>query len=108
MVANYLRGYPLACSYLTVALLAQTGCANFHCVPQSSLAERAEAQACFDVDVAYLEKLNARVKDGRITTEDKELLWKAYVTRIHESVVVTRARVPESGDLRYSFVAPMF
>lgn len=63
-------------------------------------------EACIDVNLAYLEKLNARLQEGRITTDDKERLWQTYLVRIRETVVV--ARVQSDDDWPYTFVAPMF
>lgn len=60
------------------------------------------------MDLVYLEKLNAHVKEGKITPADKDWLWKSYLGRLENMDSLERARLRERELLRYSFVAPMF
>lgn len=95
---------------LAVTLMVLSGCVGFPSGQQAGLTEKAEAQACLDMDMAYLERLNAGVKEGRLTLNDKELLWRAYLVRAKDVVmVVARGRLQEEIDRwPYTFVAPMF
>lgn len=104
-VVRSLAGWSLA-----VTLMVLSGCVGFPSDQQTGLKERTEAQACLEMDMAYLERLNARVKEGRLTLDDKELLWRAYLVRAKDVMVSARGRL-QKGDIDrwpYSFVAPMF
>jgi hypothetical protein len=69
-----------------------------------------ERQA-FDEDSAYLMRLNERVQEGKLTPEDRDYLWQAYLVRIQGTMPSGPAQQARAGPENYwtwPFVLPSF
>ncbi len=59
-------------------------------------------------DLVLVRELSRQVREGKITKQERELLWSAYLARLR---AVNRVRSPEGGETQYylgNFTAPGF
>ncbi len=58
-------------------------------------------------DLVLVRELNRQVRDGKITKQERELLWEAYLARLR---AIDRVRSHESWATKYlrNFAAPGF
>ena len=58
-------------------------------------------------DLVLVRELNRQVREGKITKQERQLLWEAYLARVR---AVDRVRSHESGVTEYlrNFTAPGF
>lgn len=97
---------------VALMLIAQAGCAGLTVAAHPDRQARSsEQERLLDMDMAYLNKLNALFKKELVTAEERERLWQAYLARIQGTIVL--ARRASSGfldpdDWPYPFIAPVF
>jgi hypothetical protein len=92
------------CMFLAVSVWTASLCAGAAPAPSESKKPTPSAGTrAFEQDLEYLTTLNKAVKEGRLTEEDRDRLWQAYMARIQGSLGPPRTNKPPGA-----IVAPAF